>query len=193
MASQAERREATTGAILGAARKLFGTKGFADTSIDDVAAKAGVAKGAVYHHFASKEELFTRVLEGVQQELAERQMGGTHSEAKTADRVAAGVRRYLLNVCEPDIRQILLIDGPAVIGWLKWREIDMHYFGAITKAAVETMLPDAPARQIESVSQLLLGAVMEASLVCSTAVDPRKKAHELTQEFRTLLSGWVKA
>jgi len=66
MVRQSERREATIAAILAAARKLFASDGFDPVSIDDIAARAGVAKGAVYHHFDSKEAIFTRVLETVQ-------------------------------------------------------------------------------------------------------------------------------
>jgi AcrR family transcriptional regulator len=187
--SQAERRDATVGAIHAAARKLFGARGFEATSIDDIAAKAGVAKGAIYHHFSSKEEIFERILEDVQRELAARQMAVPPRSDDPADRIAAGALRYLLAACEPGTKQILLIDGPAVLGWTKWREIDMRYFGALAKAAIDTLLPDAPPRRKEAIQHLLLGAIMEAALVCATAVDPKKSARELTTELRKLLRG----
>jgi AcrR family transcriptional regulator len=189
MVTQAERSQATVAGVCTAARKLFASNGFAATSIDDIAAKAGVAKGAVYHHFASKEEIFTRVLEGVQEELAARQLAAPRRERDPAEGIAAGVLRYLLNACEPGIKQILLIDGPAVLGWSKWREIDMRYFGALTKMAVEHLIPDASARENEAVAHLVLGAVMEAALVCAAASDPKKSARELTASLRKLLQG----
>src|SRR5258708_12909207 len=65
MVSQAERRAATIAAVLAAAQKQFATKGFDQTTIDDIAARAGVAKGAVYHHFESKEQIFERVLDSI--------------------------------------------------------------------------------------------------------------------------------
>jgi len=189
--SQAERREATVGAIRTAARKLFGARGFEATSIDDIAAKAGVAKGAVYHHFSSKEEIFERVLEDVQQELAARQMAVPPRSNDPADRIAAGALRYLLAACEPGTKQILLIDGPAVLGWTKWREIDMRYFGALAKAAIDGLLPNASLREKVATQHLLLGAIMEAALVCATAADPKNTARGLMTEFRKLLRGLV--
>jgi hypothetical protein len=106
-----------------------------------------------------------------------------------ADRIAAGALRYLLAACEPAAKQILLIDGPAMLGWAKWREIDMRYFGAMAKAAIDGLLPDAPGHRKEAIQHLLLGAIMEAALVCATAADPKKTAHELATEFRKLLRG----
>lgn len=188
---QSDRREATTAAILKAARKLFAARGFDDTSIDDIASEAGVAKGAVYHHFESKEEIFTQVLENVQAELAAMPVPASASKIiDPLDQISAAVLRYLLAANESGVRQILLIDGPAVIGWQKWREIDDRYFGAGAKAVIELILQKSatPAR-IEALTQLLMGAVMEACLVCAKAEDPRKRARELSAALRMMLEG----
>ncbi|MGD0144638.1 MAG: helix-turn-helix domain-containing protein [Rhizomicrobium sp.] len=195
MVSQAERRAATVGGIEDAARKLFAARGFADTTIDDIAAHAGVAKGAVYHHFSSKEEIFTRVVEAVQAELAAAQIPAAPAKLRDPlDMIAAGVLHYLLAISEPAIRRILLIDGPAVLGWQKWRDIDMRYFGALTKAALAGALGDrVPPREIEPLAHLLMGAIMEAALVCATAEEPKKRAKELSAGVRALLGGLVQA
>lgn len=191
MVSQADRRASTVAAIVAAARKLFTTNGFEATTMDDVVAKAGVAKGAIYHHFSSKEELFTRVLESIQEEIA----AGHKPQAGTKvhnpkDMIAAAVLRYLLDATDPARKRILLIDGPAVIGWRKWREIDDRYFGAGAKAAMTLVLgKDTPPRQIDAATHLLMGAVMEAALVCATAPDPRKSARELSASLREMLEG----
>lgn len=192
MVSQAERRATTIAAIVAAARKLFTINGFDATTMDDVVAKAGVAKGAIYHHFPSKEELFTHVLESVQEEIATAQMP-KENPAKLRDpkdMIAAGVLRYLLAATEPSRKRILLIDGPAVIGWKKWREIDDRYFGAGAKAAMTHVLdPKASPLEVDAVTHLLMGAVMEACLVCATAPDPRKAARALSAALRKMLEG----
>src|SRR5215472_5507520 len=128
MSRQAERSAATIEAVAGAARKLFAAQGFEATSIDEIAARAGVAKGAVYHHFASKEAVFAHVLDGVQAELAALPVpAASRRLADPLDRTADAVLRYLYAASEPPMRRILLVDGPAVVGWRKWREIDDKY------------------------------------------------------------------
>jgi AcrR family transcriptional regulator len=191
MIRQIDRSTATIADILGAARKLFAATGFEATSIDGVAAKAGVAKGAVYHHFDSKEEIFTRVLEDVQAEIAALPVpAATRAMTDPLDMIAAETLRYLLAATEPSRKRILLIDGPAVIGWRKWREIDDRFFGAGARAAVtHVMGPKATPREIDAVTHLLMGAVMEACLVCATAPEPRKAARALSAGLRRMLEG----
>lgn len=191
MIRQLDRSAATIADILAAARKLFASGGFDATSIDDVAAKAGVAKGAVYHHFASKEEIFTRVLEDVQAEIAGLPPpAAARAMSDPLDLVAAGTLHYLLAATEPSRKRILLIDGPAVIGWKKWREIDDRFFGAGAKAAMTHVLGEgASPREIDAVTHLMMGAVMEACLVCATAPDAKKAARELSGGLRKMLQG----
>jgi AcrR family transcriptional regulator len=191
MVRQSERPVATIAAILNAARKLFSVRGFDATSIDDIAASAGVAKGAVYHHFESKEEIFTQVLEGVQAELASQPPPAAILKmTDTLDQIAALVLRYLIAANEPEFRQILLIDGPVVIGWQKWREIDDRYFGAGTKTAIQTILGNnAPPARVEALSHLFMGAIMEACLVCAKSREPKKSARELSSALRVMLEG----
>jgi AcrR family transcriptional regulator len=193
MVKQAERSAGTIGAIESAARKLFASRGFAETSIDDIAARAGVAKGAVYHHFASKEEIFARLVDALQAELAaELAAAPPKRTGDPVDRFADAVLRYLLAASEPERKRILLIDGPAVIGWQKWREIDAKYFGAGARAAIARVLGEgASAGEIDALAHLVLGAVMEAALVCASAEDPKKTAREVTSGLRRLLAGLV--
>ena len=191
MARQAERSAETIAAIELAARKLFASRGFAETSIDDIAARAGVAKGAVYHHFASTEAIFARLVDAVQAELAAELAGAPAKRATDpADLFADAVLRYLLAASEPERKRILLIDGPAVIGWQAWREIDAKYFGAGTRLAVAALMGADPGpRAVEAVAHLVLGAVMEAALVCATAEDPRRSARDFTSALRRMLAG----
>ena len=191
MPSQAERRAATIGAILAAARRLFTDKGFDATSIDDIAEAARVAKGAVYHHFDSKEAIFTRTLEDLQIELAAAPIPDSARElTDPVDQIVAGVSRYLEAASAPEVRRILLIDGPAVIGWSRWREIDDRYFGAGARLVVAHLLgPAADADAVEANAHLLMGAVMEAALVCAVAADPRERAQTLTAALRGMLEG----
>ena len=192
MIRQIDRSAATIADILAAARKLFASDGFDATSIDAIAAKAGVAKGAVYHHFESKEEIFTSVLEDVQAEIAALPIpAATRAMADPIDQIAAETLRYLVAATEPSRKRVLLIDGPAVIGWKKWREIDDRFFGAGARAAMCIVLgPRAPAREVDAATHLLMGAIMEACLVCATAPDAKKAARDLSAGLRRMLEGF---
>jgi AcrR family transcriptional regulator len=191
MASQADRRAATVGMILAEARRLFTERGFEATSIDDIAEAAGVAKGAVYHHFASKEAVFQRVLEDVQAQIASTPVPPEAPQSKhAADQIAAATLRYLLAASEPANRRVLLIDGPAVIGWRRWREIDDRFFGAGARLAMQWLLgPTASDQEIDAMTHLMMGAVMEAALVCATADDPRRTAQDLSDALGRMLGG----
>lgn len=194
MSSQAERRAATVAAILASARALFGARGFDSTSIDDIAEGAHVAKGAVYHHFDSKEAIFTKVLEAVQMEILQTSAAvSAPAEGDLADRMADGVEHYLLSASAPAFRRILLIDGPAVIGWRRWREIDDQFFGAGARRAMAALLgADASPAEIDAHTHLLMGAVMEAAMVCATANDVAESARTLTAALRQVLRGLVR-
>ena len=191
MVNQAQRRETTIAEILRVARALFGKRGFAATSIDRIAAESGLAKGAVYHHFASKEALFTAVLEAVQADVAKSPLPASVARlTDPLDQIAAGVLHYLVATNEPDTRRILLIDGPTVIGWQKWREIDARIFGAGAKAAITYALaPNVKAAQIDVIVHLLMGSVTEAALVCASSPRPNVQARAFAAEIRAMLEG----
>src|SRR5216683_5459245 len=137
MTSQDQRRAATVAAILKAAGHLFTAHGFAATSIDDIAGRAGVAKGAVYHHFESKDQIFQRVFEQMTGALAAEVAATAATGKSILDRFERGTLKYLTSIAGNKFRQVLLIDGPAVLGWEKWREIDMRYFGGVMKAPMQ--------------------------------------------------------
>lgn len=187
---QQERRDATIASILKAARSAFGKRGFAATTIDSIADDCGIAKGAVYHHFASKEALFTAVMEAVQVEVARAPIPPSDARlTDPLDQIAAGVLRYLIATSEPEIRRILLIDGPAVVGWQRWREIDARIFAAAARPAFERALDAANAAQLDAIVHLVMGAVTEAALVCAAAPRPKAQARAFVAELRAMLDG----
>jgi AcrR family transcriptional regulator len=191
MPSQADRRAATVAIILTEARRLFAERGFEGTSIDDLAGAAGVAKGDVYHHFESKEAVFLRVLEDVQAGLLAMPIPPEAlRERDPVEQIVGAVLRYLLAASEPAVKRVLLVDGPAVVGWRKWREIDDRYFGAGARVAMARLLGQAASEpEIEAMTHLMMGAVMEAALVCAAADDPTEAARTLSSALRQMLRG----
>src|SRR6266545_6317126 len=111
---------ATQAAILRASRRLFGERGFAATTIDDVASAARVAKGAIYHHFATKEALFEAVFDQVSEELLAQVDRVARSEKDALAAMAKGTQAYFAACAKGTTGQIVLHDGPAVLGWERW-------------------------------------------------------------------------
>jgi len=118
---RAEHAEATRRAVLAAARSLFGRNGYAQTSVDEIADAARVTKGAVYHHFANKQALFRAVYAQTGADAQDRviQAGGlgAGAGAQPVDQIAAMMSAYLDASLDPEFRRIILIDGPAVVGF----------------------------------------------------------------------------
>jgi AcrR family transcriptional regulator len=189
MATQADRRAATQGAILKAARKLFGEAGFQATTMDDIASAARVAKGAVYHHFKTKEDVFEAVFEEVSRDLVAEIAKVSRAEKDVLVAMAAGTQHYLAACAKGATGQIILRDGPAVLGWERWREIDAKHFGGKIPRALEVAMERGLiARQpVEPLARLLLGAMTEAAVACAGAGDIRKAGAEYSRAFRSLL------
>lgn len=193
VATQAERRTTTIKAILDAARRLFVARGFNDTSIDEIAEQAGVAKGAVYHHFASKEEIFLRVFEGMTADLAARIPAAARAGKDLLDSIGRGTLKYLITISSDEFRQVLLVDGPAVLGWQKWREIDQRYFGATMRDPIDPAVrAHVSDREIEMVGHLIAGAMTEAALVCATAENRQRAARELSAALVKMLAQFLR-
>lgn len=189
MATQAERREKTQTAIVRAAKRIFGERGFAATTMDDIAAGAHVAKGAVYHHFPTKEALFEAVFEQASLELVSDLDRISRAEKDTLAAIAAGTQAYFSACSKGATGQIILRDGPAVLGWERWRDIDAKHFGGkFPRALAAAMDAGLIARQpVEPLARLLLGAVTEAAVACSAGQDIGKAGAEYARAFRSLL------
>ena len=189
MAKQAERRAATTEAILKAGRRLFGEQGFAATTMDDIAEAARVAKGAVYHHFATKDAVFEAVFDQLSRDLVLEIDRAARTERDVLAAMVAGTQHYFAACAKGPNCQIMLRDGPAVLGWERWREIDARHFGGkIPRALAAAMDAGLIARQpVEPLARLLLGAVTEAAVACAGRSDVLKAGGEYSRAFKSLL------
>ena len=189
MATQAERRERTRAAIVKAAKRTFGERGFAATTMDDIAASARVAKGALYHHFTTKEALFEAVFEQTSLELVSDLDRISRAERDPLAAMAAGTQGYFAACSKGPTGQIILRDGPAVLGWERWREIDAKHFGGkFPRALAAAMDAGVIAKQpIEPLARLLLGAVTEAAVAVSAGPDIGKIGTDYARAFRSLL------
>jgi AcrR family transcriptional regulator len=164
--SQEARREATTEALLDAGRKLFGARGYAGVGSAALAAAAGLTTGAMYHHFADKAALFRAVFESVEAELAATVRQAAAGTGDPLIRVEKGALAFLEAAREPTVRRIVLIDGPSVLGWERWRHIDeKHHLRPLKAALIVAMRAGlVDRRDPDSLARLLMGALTEAAL-----------------------------
>jgi AcrR family transcriptional regulator len=167
------RGEATRQRLVAAARALFGERGYEDTSIEEVLAASGVARGALYHHFHSKAELFDAVAEAVFADLARSTNAAARGGATPLERLRAGARAWLEMACERAVQRIVLLDSPTVLGWTRWRALDeLHSLGDL-RASVRRLARERrlAAEQEEILARMLLAALNEAALFITAAAD----------------------
>jgi AcrR family transcriptional regulator len=164
--SQEERREATTEALLSAGRRLFGARGYAGVSSAALAAAAGLTTGAMYHHFEAKAALFRSVFESVEAELALAVREAAAGPGDPLSRLEQGALAFLDAAREPPVRRIVLIDGPTVLGWERWRSIDeKHHLRPLKVALIVAMRAGlVERRDPDALARLLMGALTEAAL-----------------------------
>ena len=183
--TQSERSQSTRAALVDAARGLFAERGYANVGTEEIVRAAGVTRGALYHHFADKRDLFEAVYSQLEAELTERIATGALAANADSPLAAmrAGAEMFLRACAEPEAQQIALLDGPAVLGWDRWREIGAeHGLGLIEAtlaAAIEAgAIPRQPVRPL---AHVLMGALDEAALLVATAEDPESARREVGQ------------
>jgi AcrR family transcriptional regulator len=186
---KAQQSEATRAALVAAARPLFAERGYAGVGTEEIVRSAGVTRGALYHHFADKKDLFRAVYEDVERELVEQIAAGALSAADPVEALRAGSQAWLDACEEPGIQQIALLDAPSVLGWEEWREIGMRYgFGLVQgtlQAAMDAgLLEPQPVRPL---AHLVLGAIDEAAMLVARADDGGKTRREVGESVERFL------
>lgn len=185
------RGEATKSALIAAARELFVTKGYFATGTEEIVAKANVGtRGALYHHFADKEDLFRAVFDQVQADLAAATIVNERDDA--FELLTAALQQFLdASADNADVQQILLIDGPAVLGWDRWRSLEAEYglgviMAMLDAAVVQKVIPRQPTAPL---AHMLLAAVDEAALYIANAPDRPQAHNQARQSLMRLLGG----
>lgn len=187
--TRAQQRERTRAALLDVSRRLFATRGYAAVGLAEIVREAGVTKGALYHHFSGgKTDLFRAVLAQVQAEVAATVAATADAQDDPWEQLAAGCRAFLTASTDPAVRRIMLVDGPAVLGWSEWRAMDeagsashlADSLAALVRAGII-----AP-RPVEPLARLLSGAMNEAALWLAETGDPADLEAVLAALFRML-------
>jgi len=188
--TQAERTEATTGALVDAARELFARDGYDATSLDAVAARANVTKGAVYHHFDGKRQLFEAVFTREVEQLATPLVDAYARKKDPWEAFKAGCRAFLDECLDPDLQRIVLLDALAAIGWEQVRRLespllDMMQVG-IAQAAEAGRIAHRPPAPL---AHFLYGALCETAMIVARADDQKAAHRQAVSEINRILDG----
>ncbi|MEY2473133.1 MAG: hypothetical protein QOK28_2462 [Actinomycetota bacterium] len=175
MPTQVERRATTRAALIAAARELFTEKGFAATGRDEIAERAGVTRGALYHHFESKRDAFEAVANELDAELGARVVAAARKSDSPHEQIRLSARACVEAYAEPAVMRILLTDAAAVLGqqWVR-RSNETACVTMLTptlEAAVRAghVIPG----DVHVAAQLLLGMLNEAGAIIAAAPHPK--------------------
>jgi AcrR family transcriptional regulator len=190
---RAEQVAQTRAALVTAGRRLFGTRGFAATSVEDIAREARVTTGALYHHFPTKAAVFESVFEQVHVDLMEASRQAAGQAADTIGLLTAGFGAFLDAVLEPEVQRIVITDAPAVLGLARFVELDERNAFAATVAALEAA-NESGALQVAdppTLARLLFGALTRAGLLIASSAEPQATRDAVAATLRAMISGFA--
>lgn len=181
--------------LIAVARQMFGEKGYAETGTEEIVAAAGITRGALYYQFTDKEDLFRTVFEQTLMEIGRETYTKTMAQVKhDREDLQVGTQVMLDIFSRPDVKQIVLIDGPAVLGWAAWRDIQRPLHLALIGHALQHLVDEGliPKQPLEPLADVVSGAAMQAALAIATSSQPRKARKvygaSLTQLLERLVS-----
>lgn len=191
---RATQAEQTRSALIAAARQLFAEHGFHATGTHDIVALAGVTRGALQHHFPRKGELFRAVFEQIEQDLIDRANAQDLSEVgATWAQLKSSFGSFLEAATQAEVQRIILIDGPAVLGWAEWRNLETHYGLGVIERAVKDGIAAGQIRvqQPRPLAHLIFAVIEEAALMVANAPDPVSVRREVDVALQTMLSALI--
>ena len=193
--SQRERSAATRDALVQVAREQFATHGYAGVGTEAIVRAAGVTRGALYHQFADKTELFAAVFEAVEAEVMARidAAVATSGLADVVDLMKLGADTWLDACSDPAISRIILVDAPSVLGWERWREIGLRYGmgmvqGLLTHAMSIGRIAEQP---VEPLAHVFIGALDEATLYAVRHADREVALTEVRAVLRAMIESFA--
>ena len=191
--SQVDRSAATRAALVAAARRLFADRGFGGVGTETIVQAAGVTRGALYHQFADKTGLFEAVYETIEEDLS-RRLGERIAAAGVSDPIEAmmlGADAWLDACGEQEVQQIVLLDGPAVLGWQRWREIGLRYGLGLVEALLTHAIAVGriPPQSVPALAHVLVGALDEAALYIARSDEQATASEEIRPVIARLVAG----
>jgi AcrR family transcriptional regulator len=186
-----QKGEATRLHVVAVATELFSRDGFEATTIEAVLTAAGISKGALYHHFAGKDDLFEAVFVTIETDVIARVGAAAQGETTAAGALAAGCKAWLRLAGDPVVRRIVLIDAPAALGWHRWRELDEIYPLGLLRLGVGQLASEAGMAEdlVDGFAHVLLAAANELALLVAAAPDIEAALERANRTIDLLLGG----
>ncbi len=189
--SNADRTAATRAALVRAGGELFGERGYANVSIEQVVVAAGVTRGALYHHFKDKRELFRAVFEQAEADVIPRVVKKLSKVTDPWEAAITGSKVFLDICLEPAFQQIALIDAPAVLGVAEQQAVVDEHGGAMVTAMLTALIDSGQIKPqpVDALAPMLSGALIAGASTIARAGNQRKARKEVGQVVEALLTG----
>ncbi|WP_413380735.1 TetR family transcriptional regulator [Alkalihalobacillus sp. 1P02AB] len=158
--------EETAQLLLHTAKRHFAKHGYAKTALEDIVNDSALTRGALYHHYKNKKGIFYAAVESIQKKIAQNIKQQASMSSDQWEQLSLGCRTFITSAVDPDHKQIILIDGPAVIGWSHWRQLDANHSMSLLYSQLEQMQKNGcfSSLSVESLAHSLSGAMNESAL-----------------------------
>jgi len=186
---RSEYSESTRDALVDSAVDLFTKRGYAATSLDEVARRARVTKGALYHHFSGKQALFEAAFDVVETTVKTQLAEILTGPGSAWERASNGLRQYIKICLDPSYQRIVIHEAPVVMGWERWREAEDHFSFGLVRSSIQDCVDSGEFEElpVEVTARLLFGALSSAATMIASAEDPKKTGAEVTATIIRML------
>ncbi len=191
--TQPQRRAATRRALLDAARSVFAERGYHGAAAEEIVRRAGLTRGALYHHFKDKKDLFRAVVDEMEGEIDQEIEKAERAQSDLQEGVMAGYRAFIDAVLDPEIRRMFFLDGPSVLGW-EWHEIDARHAVGKIEEGLEALIAEGlvEPQPVRPLARLINGALLEAAFFVAASEDPEAARDEVWGAMERLMGGLMR-
>ena len=179
--------------MLDAARSLFAEKGYHGAAAEEIVGRAGLTRGALYHHFEDKKDLFRVVVDEMEGEIDEEIEAAERAQPGLLEAVMAGYRAFIDAVLDPEMRRTFFLEGPSLRGW-EWREIDARHAVGKIEEGLEALIAEGhmEPQSVKPLARLINGALLEAAFFVAASEDPEAARDEVWGAMERLVGGLMR-
>ena len=176
--------------MLDAARSLFAERGYHGAAAEEIVRHAGLTRGALYHHFEDKKDLFRAVVDQMQGEIDERVARAERAQSGLREVVMAGYRIFLDAALDPEMGRTFFLDAPSVLGW-EWHEMDARHAVGKIEGGLEALIAESfmEPQPVRPLARLINGALLEAAFFVAASEDPEAARDEVWGAMERLMDG----